>query len=308
MQYTALFGGWSATSPVPQIYCSHHLSEYPNAPLEFKRKKHEQFMSVDNKDDQMSSQSITRIIVNGAGGRMGARLCALAHVDPSFQLVGAVERAGSAYIGDVAARDDARGDSVKIGAYPGTFADVAADVVIDFSSMEGAGTAMELARNSRAALLVGTTGLPAAVVEMLRTSAGERAVLVAPNTSLGVTALSRLVQEAAKIFLHEFDCSIVEAHHSAKKDAPSGTALRLAEAARSGGARLENDQVVAIRGGDVVGEHTVRFAGPGEYIELTHRATSRDLFARGALRAAQWLSGRAPGWYTMEDVLELPAR
>ncbi|MBC8106802.1 MAG: 4-hydroxy-tetrahydrodipicolinate reductase, partial [Anaerolineae bacterium] len=100
-----------------------------------------------------------------------------------------------------------------------------------------------------------------------------------------------------------YDISIVEAHHNKKKDAPSGTALRLAKAIEQSGTHVKSDQIVAMRGGDVVGEHTIRFAGEGEYVELTHRATSRDVFAHGALRAAVWLAHREPGWYTMEDVL-----
>lgn len=256
----------------------------------------------------MSSQQMIRIVVSGATGRMGARLCELVHGDPSLELVGAMARAGSSRIGAPAARDASRGDSVTIDAYPGAFVHVGCDVVIDFSSVDGVLDAINLAQSTRAALLVGTTGLPQTTIERLREHARSHAVLLAPNTSLGVTALSRLVQEAAKIFLHDFDCSVVEAHHRAKKDAPSGTALRLAEAARTGGAHLPEDQVVAIRGGDVIGEHTIRFAGAGEYIELTHRATSRDLFVRGAIRAAKWISGRSAGWYTMEDVLNLPPR
>jgi 4-hydroxy-tetrahydrodipicolinate reductase len=180
-------------------------------------------------------------------------------------------------------------------------------VVIDFSSDAGTHQALEAAQRSGAALLVGTTALQPATRDLLRAESSRRAVLLAPNTSLGVAALADLVRRAAAA-LSDFDCSIVEAHHNQKKDAPSGTALRLAQAARDAGARLPDEQVVAIRGGDVVGEHTVRFAGQGEYIELTHRATSRDLFVRGALHAAAWLHGRQPGWWTMEDALGFAAR
>jgi 4-hydroxy-tetrahydrodipicolinate reductase len=256
----------------------------------------------------MSSHAITRIVINGAGGRMGARLCEVAHQDSAFSLVAAVERAGSERIGQPAARDAAGRDSVMIGAYPSMFVNVTADVVIDFSSREGLEGAIAMARSAGAALLVGTTGLDPEAMQQLREEAKQRAVVAAPNTSMGITVLAKFIEEAAKIFLHEYDCSVLEAHHIAKKDAPSGTALRLAEAARAGGARLPDDQVVAIRGGDVIGEHTVRFAGAGEYVEFTHRATSRDLFVRGALRAARWLRGRSAGWYTMDDVLDLSAR
>src|SRR6185436_3136290 len=104
----------------------------------------------------------------------------------------------------------------------------------------------------------------------------------------------------------DYRCSIVEAHHAAKKDAPSGTAIRLAKAARDAGANLPDDQILSIRGGDVIGEHTVRLSGPGEYIELTHRATTRDLFARGALQCAAWLREKPAGWYSVQDVVGLP--
>jgi 4-hydroxy-tetrahydrodipicolinate reductase len=236
--------------------------------------------------------------VHGASGRMGARLCELAHHDPALALVGAIARDGSPRLGERAASPAPRGEAVQLSAHTG----VPADAVIDFSSEAGLENALKTARNAGAALLVGTTGLSDEAKRLLRDEARHRAVILAPNTSVGVAVLARAVRELAAA-LASYDCSIVEAHHNKKKDAPSGTALRLAQAARDGGAALTDASIVAVRGGDVVGEHTVRFAGVGEYVELTHRATSRDLFARGALRAAAWLKGRAPGWYTMEDVL-----
>jgi 4-hydroxy-tetrahydrodipicolinate reductase len=242
-----------------------------------------------------------RIIVMGASGRMGARLCALAMEDDRFELVGAIDQRGSAHVG----REAAPGSAVKVAENPGVFVPRSADVVIDFSSDQGARDALEIARRIDAALLVGTTALSEATRSVLREGSKKISVIVSPNTSLGVSALARAVREISSMLGDRYHCSIVEAHHSAKKDAPSGTALRLAEAARSGGARLPEDQVLSIRGGDVIGEHTVRFAGPGEYIELTHRATSRDLFVRGALAIAAWLKGRPAGWWTMEDVLQI---
>ncbi len=175
-------------------------------------------------------------------------------------------------------------------------------MVVDFSSDAGARPALAIAERLNAALLVGTTALSAGTIDALRAAAGQRAVLVTPNTSLGVAAVAALVATAARA-LPGFDCSIVEAHHTRKADAPSGTAKRLAEAAKQAGSTLRDDQILSIRAGDIIGEHTVRFAGPGEYVELTHRATSRDVFVRGALVAAAWLNGRKPGYWTMEDVL-----
>ncbi|MEX2219377.1 MAG: 4-hydroxy-tetrahydrodipicolinate reductase [Phycisphaerales bacterium] len=253
------------------------------------------------------SSAVTRIIVSGAAGRMGARVCALAHGDASFALVGALESPASPALGRAACAPAQGANGPEISGSDADLAPGSADVVIDFSSGAGALRAAALAPRIGAALLVGTTGLGAGDLEEIRRAGARVAVLVAPNTSLGVAAVSALVARAAALLGPEYACSIVEAHHSAKIDAPSGTALRLAEAARGARPPHGADQVVSIRGGDVIGEHTVRFAGPGEYLEITHRATSRDLFARGALRAAQWLRGRAAGVYTMEDVLGIHA-
>lgn len=252
-------------------------------------------------------QSPVRIIVNGAPGRMGARVCALAIEDGALVLVGAVARAGSVCAGQPAV-PGAHNRAPKITDSTAVSGDLRADVVIDFTNDAGAVSAAELAVRTGAALLVGTTALSPATIDVLRTASKQIAILVAPNTSLGVAALAAAVGEMARVLGPAYQCSIVEAHHGAKKDAPSGTAIRLAEAARAGGAKIPNEQVVSIRGGDVVGEHTVRFAGPGEYIELSHRATTRDLFARGALKTACWLVGKPAGWWTMDDVLGLPAR
>lgn len=248
-------------------------------------------------------QSPVRIIISGAAGRMGARLCALAHGDPALSLVGAVERRGAPCIGAPAAPG-----AVAITESGSFLAGFQAHAVIDFSSSDGALDAARLAQHLGAALLVGTTALTPETLAALRAASAHIPVLVAANTSAGVAAAAALTRTAAAILGPTFDCSIVEAHHNAKKDAPSGTALRLAEAAREGGGRLQDGNIVSIRGGDVIGEHTVRFAAAGEYLEITHRATSRDLFARGALAGATWLTRQKPGWWTMNDVLGLPAR
>lgn len=251
------------------------------------------------------SSERVRVVVVGASGRVGARLCALAHEDAGFELVGAIDRQGAGSIG----REAADGSRVRIAENSGEIGQIAAHVLIDFSSDAGARESAALAARAGAALLIGTTALSEETLRALReTTSKIIPVLVSANTSLGVTALSRAVAEMASMLGAGYRCSIVEAHHGLKKDAPSGTALRLAAAARAGGADLPADQVLSIRGGDVIGEHTVRFAGAGEYIELTHRATSRDLFARGALGIAAWLKGRPAGWYTMEDVLGIDAR
>ncbi|MFM9994661.1 MAG: 4-hydroxy-tetrahydrodipicolinate reductase [Phycisphaerales bacterium] len=257
--------------------------------------------------ESLSSRAgATRVVIHGAAGRVGARLCDLAHRDDTIALVGAIVRAGSPRLGHASAPASHKGESVVLSGPDAPR--VACDVVIDFSGDEGAPRALALAQAGGAALLVGTTALSAKSIDALRAASNRQAVLVAANTALGVAVLATLVRAAAEALGTGFTASIVEAHHAAKKDAPSGTAKRLAAAIRDAGntgSPLRDDQVVAIRGGDVVGEHTVRFAGPGEYVEFTHRATTRDVFALGALRAARWLHGRGPGWWTTEDVLGL---
>lgn len=241
----------------------------------------------------------TSIIVVGASGRMGARILALGATDNEVRIAGAIERAGAPSLGKPAF-------SPQIAPNPPLIAEQTrehADVVIDFSSPSGARAALDLALARSAALLVGTTGLPPEAVQMLRDASARIPVLLSANTSLGVAAVADAAARLARALGPGYRASIVESHHIHKKDAPSGTALRLAAAVRDAGGELPDDQILSIRAGDIVGEHTIRFAGPGEVIDLTHRATSRDLFALGALRAAKWLHGRAPGWWTMEDVL-----
>lgn len=245
--------------------------------------------------------SSTRIVVIGAAGRMGSRICALAQHDPGVTLAGAVLRPGSPGVGTSVF---AGNSSLN---YAGSAAGIAGDVLLHFAPPGVLAGSIEHARAARAALLVGTTGLPDDAVAALRSASGELAVLLAPNTSLGVSVLADAAARAAGALGPGYRASIVEAHHSGKRDAPSGTALRLADTIRRVGGDLPADQVLAIRAGDIIGEHTIRFAGPGEVLEFTHRATSRDLFARGALRAATWLAGRAPGWYTMDDALGIGA-
>ncbi|MBC7835589.1 MAG: 4-hydroxy-tetrahydrodipicolinate reductase [Phycisphaerales bacterium] len=249
----------------------------------------------------MSNQHATSIIVSGASGRMGARLCELALDDPRANLMGAVAHGASPSVGRVL-HTGKNGHSASI---VRDFPAQRADVVIDFSTDLGAQIAIAYAIKHRSALLVGTTGLSERTLSDLHDAAEKISVLVAPNTSLGVAALSDVAARLARTLGVDFRCSIVETHHIHKKDSPSGTALRLARVIRDGGGQLPENQVFSIRAGDVVGEHIIRFCGPGEVLELTHRATSRDLFARGAMRAALWLADRPAGVYTVEDALGL---
>lgn len=215
---------------------------------------------------------------------MGSRIIALARADQRFTVVHELDR------------DDA---STALRA-----AEDQIDAVIDFSSDDGAPHAAAIAESARAALLVGTTGLSRATFDTLRGSANLVPVMIAPNTSLGVAVLRHLVAVAARMLGEDYDVDLIDIHHNQKKDAPSGTALRLAEALRErGGRELPDERILSIRAGDIVGEHTMQFAGPGEWLRLTHSATNRDVFARGALRAARWLSEQKPGLYSIEDSL-----
>ncbi len=257
------------------------------------------------------SESSTSIIVVGAAGRMGSRIAALALDDPRFALAACVVRDGSSRDGEpLAARAASRSTPPLVLKNPKKALEnaVSCHCVIDFSSDAAVLESIAIARASGAALLVGTTALSDRSVAALRDESRHRAVLHSANTSLGVAVTIDLVARACRLLGDGYHCSIVEAHHIAKKDAPSGTALRIADAVRHAGHTLNDDQILAMRGGDVVGEHTIRLAGAGEYLEITHRATTRDLFARGALHCAAWLRDRPAGWYTMNDVLGLPVR
>ncbi len=215
---------------------------------------------------------------------MGARVCVLARNDPRFELVAKIDREATA----------------------GAAATVQpCDAFIDFSSDQGTLRAIGMAMDCRASILVGTTGLSLQTQEAIEVAARRVAVMVAPNTSLGVAVLAQLAARAARLLGDEFDVNLIETHHAAKRDAPSGTALRIAEVLREAGATLPPESLHAIRGGDVVGEHTVEFAGPGERLRLCHLATSRDIFAAGALRATAWLCGQPPGRYGIEQAWSL---
>ncbi len=264
-----------------------------------------------------------RIGVVGCGGRMGTTV--LRHVLASVEceLSGAVERKGSPVLGQDAGRL-AGGEPVGVTVTDDPLPVFAtADAVIDFAAPGGTAGLAILAAQGKTGYVVGTTGLDAAAEEALAKAARHAPIVRAPNMSLGVNLLLALVERAARALGEGFDIEIVEMHHRHKVDAPSGTALALGRAAAAGrdvalderavrsrdgltGPRRPGDIGFAtLRGGDVVGEHTVIFAGPSERLELSHRAASRDIFAAGALRAALWTHGKPPGLYGMADVLGL---
>lgn len=242
--------------------------------------------------------STAHIVLVGSSGRMGRRIIACASGDARVRIVAALVRAGSSAVGHpMGEHADAPRGVIDVAA------NTPVDVVIDFSSADGNARAIAIAKAQRSALLVGTTGLDRDTIAELRSLSQSLPVLVAANTGLGIAALSRAISGLAGMLGPSFAVSIVEAHHHAKKDAPSGTALRLADALRGGGAPVPSGSILSIRGGDTIGEHTIRFDGPGESIEITHRAVTRDLFAKGALTAAAWLAGKPAGWYSIDDVV-----
>jgi 4-hydroxy-tetrahydrodipicolinate reductase len=263
-----------------------------------------------------------RTVVTGVAGRMGGSIVRLVRDADDFELVGATERPGTAHIGldvglacglgmlEIAVSDDLAKACAR-----------GADVVIDFSIAEAAAANARFCAEHGLALVVGTTGVGAAAREEIAAAAKKTAIVMAPNMSVGVNLMLRLVQEAAKILGDSCDVEILEMHHRKKKDAPSGTALRLGEViaqalgrdpatdlrlTRAGeiGERPRGEiGIQTLRGGDVVGAHTVYFVSEGERLEITHRAASRDQFAAGAVRAARFLVGKQPGLYDMAAVL-----
>ncbi len=264
-----------------------------------------------------------KVVVTGAAGRMGSRVIANICGGKEFQLVGAVDRPKDPSLGKDAGVLAGCGEcGVKIiDSLDGVMAK--ADLVIDFTSPETTIPYLETAARHKKAAVIGSTGHSPEQRQSIEGLAAKLPVVIAPNMSVGVNVLWKIVVDAAKLLGDDFDVEILEAHHRLKKDAPSGTAMKTAEViAKALGRDLAKDAVYhregmigerkpreigiqTIRGGDVVGDHTVFFLGEGERLELTHRASSRDTFALGALRAAKWIVGKPNGFYTMADVLGL---
>lgn len=238
------------------------------------------------------NRSPTRLLIHGASGRMGQALLRLAGAEPDrYQVVAAVaRRTPSPRVVD-GVPHFAASELTGVPAF---------DVAIDFSLPEGFDPVLALCVERNVGLVSGTTGISQAQHEALAAAAAAIPLVWATNFSLGVAVLAEIVERAAAA-LPGWDVDIVESHHVHKKDAPSGTALTLGQAAGSAGAQVH---YASLRAGDIVGEHTVQFAGLGERIELTHRATHRDIFVRGALHVAARLHGRAPGAYRVRDLLD----
>lgn len=263
-----------------------------------------------------------RIAIAGASGRMGRMLIEVVLNDSEVVLAAAFDRAGAPFVGrdagelvgsacGVVVTDDVRA------------AIAAADCVIDFTRPEGTLVHLGIARELGKAMVIGTTGFSAAEKETIATVAKDVPVVFAPNMAVGVNAVFKLLEVAARILDEGYDVEVIEAHHRFKVDAPSGTALRMGEVvARELGRNLDECAIYGregvtgerkpetigfstIRGGDVVGDHTVLFAGIGERIEITHKSGSRMPYALGSVRAARFLAGRKNGLFDMQDVLGL---
>ena len=264
---------------------------------------------------------MVKAAVAGIGGRMGSRIAQVVVETEGIELVGGVERPGHPAVG--------RDLGLLAGMPPcGLVVDDAVeavlarcDVLIDFTAPEASLKHLEKAAGTGTAMVVGTTGFTPAHMEKIRDLTQKMPCVVAPNMSVGVNVLFKVLRDLTRLLGPDYDVEIVEAHHRFKKDAPSGTALKLAEAvAEARGRSLQEvglyerhgiigerpPEVIGlqtVRGGDVVGEHTVFFLGMGERIEVTHRAHSRDNFARGAVAAAKWVVGKPAGLYSMQHVL-----
>ena len=272
----------------------------------------------------MSTSSVTDIIIVGALGRMGVEIAKVILEDGETRLAGCVEydrhpkiwqNYGSAIgadCGELSVCPSIDETGVKSG------------VVIDFSSVQSTRVNLQMAARFNLPMIIGTTGLEPADHELAQKAAGAVPVLVSSNMSLGVNLLFSLTELVAKKLGGAFDIEIIEAHHRFKKDSPSGTARTLGEVAAKAIGRTYGEAVVngrggmasgtrppmeigmhAVRGGDIVGDHTVLFAGMGERVELRHTAHNRGIFARGAVAAAKWIASKEPGFYTMKDVLGL---
>ena len=226
--------------------------------------------------------SAVRVLLVGAAGRMGKTIVELAKADPAIEIAAQCDLGGSIE------------PAIKN-----------CDVAIDFSHADAIEEICRAALQHGKSLVIGTTGHLQQQRRTIEEAARSLPIVWASNFSVGVNVLFWLTRKAAELLGHDFNPEIIETHHKMKKDAPSGTAKTLAEILKAAQKIQDEIPIQSIREGEVVGEHTVIFTGPGERLELTHRAASREIFARGALRAAKWIVGRPPGLYSMQDVLGL---
>ena len=242
-----------------------------------------------------------KIVISGISGKMGERIGALASQDKNFEIAGALEVSSSPAIGkDI-------GELLAIGKInkkiETDFNKIApfCDVLIEFTACSATLEHLEIAVKNKKATVIGTTGFSKDEVEKIKNASKKIPIVFSPNMSIGANLMFEITEEIAKALGEDYEAEIIEAHHNQKKDAPSGTAKRLGEAVSKVKGKMP--QIHSMRMGDIVGDHTVIFAGIGERVELTHRAHSRDAFAKGALDAVKFLIGKQPGLYTMADVI-----
>jgi 4-hydroxy-tetrahydrodipicolinate reductase len=264
----------------------------------------------------------TRVVITGCCGRMGKSIALLASADKDINITGAVEARSHPDIGKDLGNILGKGPfDVFIS---GSLEDAveSADVIIDFTTPTSTISNLSIARNKKLPIVIGTTGLTDEEHKVIESVSRSIPVLFSANMSVGVNTLFRVAADMANALGDDYDVEIIESHHNKKKDAPSGTAKRLAEVIAQAKGKAIKDIAIfgregnvgqrpkgqigihSVRGGDIVGDHTVVYAGDNERIEIVHRAHSRDVFANGALRAAKYLAERSPGLYNMQDVLE----
>jgi len=264
-----------------------------------------------------------KVAISGASGRMGRTLIEACHQQAGLKLVSALDRADSPAVGRDAGELAGLGHTGVIVTDDPPSAIAGCDVLVDFTRPEASLDYLAIARRGGKKLVIGTTGFDDGGKQAIRDAARDIAIVFAPNMSVGVNLCFRLLDLASRVLGEDSDIEIIEAHHRHKVDAPSGTALRMGEVvAQALGRDLKTCAVygregvtgerhrnaigfATVRGGDIVGDHTVLFAGAGERVEITHKASSRLTFANGALRAARWLATQKPGLYDMQDVLGL---
>jgi len=243
-----------------------------------------------------------RIVISGISGKMGARIGMLASQDKNLEIAGGLEISSSPAIGkDI-------GEILGIGKIgkkiESDFDKIASscDILIEFTGVPSTLKHLEIAVKNKKSMVIGTTGFSADETERIKDASKKIPIVFSPNMSIGANLMFKITEEIARALGENYEAEIVETHHNQKKDAPSGTAKRLGEIVSKVKGKIP--PIHSVRLGDIVGDHTVVFAGVGERIELTHRAHSRDAFAKGALDAARFLIGKKPGLYAMSDVIE----
>lgn len=258
-----------------------------------------------------------RVIIGGAGGRMGRMIIRAIENTEGIEVSGGIEAIGSPYIGmDIGETASLPKKDINI---VGEIEKTKGDVIIEFSTPEA--TISHLKANKK--MVIGTTGIDETGLKKIEDASRNVSIVMAPNMSVGVNTLFTIIEKIAPILIKDFDVEITEMHHKLKKDAPSGTAMKIAQIiAQAMGEKLEDVAVygrkgvigerknkeigiLSLRGGDVVGDHTVTFAGASERLEITHRAQSRETFAQGAVKATLWIMDKSSGLYSMKDVLGL---